>query len=1191
MRTKKTNPFWEWQCIALKKMFLLLLCSLCYGRQLYAQAKDTQFTISVKKASLTSVFSQIEAQSNYRVFYLQSLINKAKPVSFELKNAGIKEVLDAAFKDQPLDYKIEDHSILVRPKGDAPKPALTDSLVRVSGKVITGKDGSPLYGASIKIKGGSTTAGTDANGLFLIDAVEGSLLEISYIGFQSKNIKVSAGTRNNLTIALDRQEATLEEISVVSTGYQQVNVNQTTGAFTKVDGELLNRRISTDVLSKLDGIASGLFFNGTGSMLNSNYTLPEPSLNANNKLGINIRGQSTLSNLVSKDPLIVLDNFPYEGDINNINPDMVESITMLKDAAAASIWGARAGNGVIVITTKKGRYNQGMKLNFTTNFTIGQKPDIFSDRAFLNARSFIAVEDSLYAKGYLNADINNDFLFPVLSPVIAIREKIRKGEMSNADGEAMIEAYRHKDVRNDIDKYIYQPSLNQQYALSMRGGGSSINYALNLGYDNNKTNLKGNGYERFTVNSLNTFKPVKNLEITAGILYSQINMNSSNGLQWGSGNYYMNGNAYYGLYPYMQLADESGHALPIAKRLNSNYIDSTQKLGFLDWNYYPLKEIDLAENKREQRNLILKASIKYTILPSLNAELQYQNERQDQLLTNHYVLGSYYANNLINQYTQYDPGTTKLSYPIPNSGGMMNLNTDKNVSNNIRGQINYTATYAGKHNITALAGAEMRQVEGMGYLRTSYGYDALYGTSVNNLDYVNYFNTNAGYGGTIPVPNGDVSGTLNRFISYYVNGNYIYNSKYLFSVSARKDGANIFGVKTNQKVVPLWSTGLGWEISKEAFYKSKLVPYLKLRTTYGYNGNVYNGTSYTTGLYGTSYLTNLPYLTGLSAPNPQLRWERVKNINIGLDFSLHKNLLSGSIEYFEKRGTDLIDQAPLASTTGFAFFTGNVASTRTRGLELVLNGNLFTTKAIQWKPTLILNLLKDKVIKTYIKQNSGGIMDVGTPWEGQPIYSMFGYKWAGLDAQNGNPLGYLNGKVSNDYAGIIDNFNPDSLVLKGSARPTVMASFRNDMTYKNFSLSVNFVFKGGYYFRRSSTTLNYPDILKNGMHQDYDNRWQHPGDELHTSVPSLTYITNNNRNRFYQFSEQLIEKADHLRLQDIRLGYQFTKGRLLRQTQLYVYVNNIGIVWRANKEKLDPEAIGTSLPNPKTISFGIAKNF
>jgi TonB-dependent starch-binding outer membrane protein SusC len=448
----------------------------------------------------------------------------------------------------------------------------------------------------------------------------------------------------------------------------------------------------------------------------------------------------------------------------------------------------------------------------------------------------------------------------------------------------------------------------------------------------------------------------------------------------------------------------------------------------------------------------------------------------------------------------------------------------------------------------------------------------------------------------LPAPGGNITESLNRFLSHFANVAYTYGGRYTVNLSGRQDGANIFGVKTNDRITPLWSAGLGWNISKESFYHIDWLPYLKGRLSYGFNGNVYNGSAYVKGIYTTSSLTGATILTDITAPNPELRWEKVKNINAGLDFAF-KNWLSGTIEYYQKNGVDLIQPIQLFSSSGFISFIGNSASTKSHGFDITLNSKNLNGK-FKWNSVVLLSTFKDKVTSYAVQPTNNTIRDnggAGGPSLGRSLYGIYAYKWEGLDGNNGDPQGRLGGKVSKDYLGIINNFKPDSLKYMGSGRPTVFGSFRNDFSYANLSLSINVLYDLGFVFRRGSVSLNEAELIStgSGANADYADRWQKPGDELNTSVPSVIYPNNANRNNFYQYSEALVENGSNIRLQDIRISYDLTNrinSRLpFNRMQVFAYASNLGIIWRANKYGLDPNVRNFNahrIPVPFNISVG-----
>lgn len=1164
--------------------FLLFMSILNVHAATYAQS----VTLSVRNKPLLDVLTEINKQTGYELIYNTRHFRETKNVTLSIKSSSLKEALDKCFEGQPLLYEIIDKTIVVKPKpevtGSKVKPGI--KKITITGRVLD-EAGKVLSGVNVRVKGSEIKTSTNEQGSFIIDVPDiGAVLQFSFVGFQSLEHTVIDASA--LSIKLKQTPAQLEEVGIVSTGYQSLPKERATGSFVQIDNELLNRKISSNILERLNGISPGVFFNGSPTF-NGNSTAGRLSTVSNTQnTGLTIRGQSSFSATTAQ-PLIVVDNFPYEGEVSNINPNDIESITVLKDAASASIWGARSGNGVIVITTKRGHKEQKMKVEATSNLTIIEKPDIFYDPNFLNTSSYIEAEKFLFDAGYFNSDISNKTSRPAVSPAVEIFAKERSEAITAEQAQIQLDQLRANDVRNDFDKFIYRKAVNQQYSLGVRGGGERLAYYLSAGYDYNKNELVGNSYNRLTFNSTNTFTPIQNLDLTVGLTYSNSKTVENN--EFGFKQYTTTGGSKYNyIYSYAKLADESGNPLSIDNSIRGTYLDEMESKGFLDWHYRPLNEIRNNDYQTAINSLLLRFSAKYKIIPQLNVEFLYQNERQIIDVNNLKSKDTYYTRNLINKYSSIDPVTKKINYVFPFGGIFNRSNYDWN-SHNSRLQFNYNQKF-GKHELTAIGGSEIRSLENEGFTRTSYGYDDQFGTSVTALNFLSAYPTNPSGSARIPALSSGVSGFTNRYLSFFANAGYNYDSRYFITISGRKDGANIFGVKTNNRITPLWSAGLGWNISQESFYNVDWLSYLKIRASYGFNGNVNrNGTAFLTGTYSTDPITGAPMITGAKAPNPELRWEKIKNINIGVDFSILNNIISGTVEGFYKRGFDLFQATDLAPQTGFTSYVANAANSSAKGIDLNLQSHNLKGH-VDWKTTFLISTLSDKILKYDPPITSNTITSPGKV-VGYPMFAMFSYKWNGLNPINGNPRGYINGSISEDYAAIRNNYSPDSLIYNGSERPKVFGAFRNDFSYKAFSLSVNITYKLGYVFRRPTTSLSYRDVLTLYQNKDYDKRWQKSGDEMTTSVPSLVYPDNSDRNTFYQYSEVLIERGDHIRLQDIRLSYLFPesifRNSSVQKLQLYAYGNNVGIIWKKNNASIDPDA--NLYPSPFSFSLGISANF
>jgi len=1039
---------------------------------------------------------------------------------------------------------------------------------------ITNEKGFPISNATIKVKESKTLTVANGEGLFELNNIQlGTNIIISSIGFKPSEIH-NIQTDEFLNVHMFTEDKGLEEVQIVSTGYQNIPKERATGSFVLIDSGLLNRKVSSNLLDRLDGVTSGLIFNK--NKLSSNTS------------DISIRGRSTISS--NTNPLIILDNFPYDGDLANINPQDVKSITVLKDAAASSIWGSRAGNGVIVITTFNGTYNKKPVISLNSNISIGDKPDLYY-RPQLTNQQFIGIEQFLFDKGAYNSIINNGY--GALSPAVEIMLRNRTGAITSAQRTTMLDSIASFDNRKDLSEYYYRKSVNQQYQLSVNGGGQNNKYYISLGYDKNLANTVINNNDRLTLNVNNTTNLINNrLELYTGVLFSSTSNN-------------INGQGYQPRYPYERIADQNRNALAVTDGiLRLPYIATAGNGKLLDWQYRPLDEIQNAYSYENVKgtDYRINLGINYKIIPDLKFSVNYTYNKgiiDDQL---NRTLASYYTRNQINTFTQISP-TGVISYPFP-LGNILNSFSSTYFSNYGRGQLGYDKSFNKKHVISALAGFEIKDYQSSISRVNLYGYDE--GTATNKNGTINptvlypYF-----YGASSAMINqgNSNSGTTDRYRSFYANASYTFDNRFILSASARRDESNLFGVNTNQKGVPLWSGGFSWNISNEKFYKSSLIPYLKLRATFGYNGNINKSVSaYLTAMSFAGYINGFAqqYLEIQNPPNPSLKWERVKNLNLGVDFASKNSTITGSVEYWIKDGLDLIGATPIAPQTGITVFTGNSADMHGQGIDLILNSRNIARKDFAWTSNFLFNYNTDKITSYKVKatKNSDIVgLNYIQPIEGYSYYSVFTYKWMGLDNQ-GKPQSILNGNASKDYVAMTNSKNTDDLLYSGTLRPKYFGSLINTIKLKDLEFSFNLVYKLGYVYRRSSlssTSLySNPSGLNAYQQFDYDLRWQNPGDELKTDVPALIYPIDGTANNIYNYSSILIEKADHIRLQDIRLNYILSKKKVnflpFSNVNLYCLVSNLGVIWRESKYKIDPD-YPNGVPLPRTYAVGLKLNF
>ncbi|MNK07555.1 TonB-dependent Receptor Plug Domain protein [compost metagenome] len=1156
--------------LLMRAKLVVLIMTTCL-LQVAAAGFAQKLTYKQKGATLEQIFKEITKQTGYEVFYADKSINAAKTINVDFKNADLNEVLDKCLLKQPLSYAIEDNSIVIRIKQKSFFDKVIDFIaaVEVKGRVLDEK-GLPLPGATVKTKDGSKTTQTNGNGEFQLASVdENAVLVINYLGYKTKEITVKE-LKANPSIKMEVKAGELDEVSVmVSTGYQTLPKERANGSFTHISNEKLNEQVGKSIIARLNGVANSVSFdNGVG----------RPSFT--------VRGLSSIKG--NQAPLVILDNFPYEGDLNNINPNDVESVSILKDAQASSIWGARAGNGVIVIVTKKGTLNKPLAINFNSNVTFTGKPDLF-DYNLASTSDYIDVEQFLFSKGRYGVQESNKEK-PGLSEVIETLIAQRDNKITPAVAKARIDALRGNDVRNDASKYLYNTAVDQQYAIAFQGGSATNAYNVSAGYDHGLSVLSAKS-DRINLRASNTFKPTNNLQITTSLYYT--NSGSKSGKPA-----YKPGEIGYQIYPYTQLKDGNGNNVPIDVYRKA-YTEGVGMDRLKDWKYYPLEDYKLDRTTSNLQSILANAGLNYEFVKGLSLDLKYQYENQQIKSKTLHEENSFFTRNSINR-GRYLEGS-ELKYAVPEGSILVNDNSSI-ISQNARAQLNLNKTF-GDHSIVAIGGVEVRSTGGKSNSNLIYGYyddilkTGLVNYDVKRKDFITGVDKN--------IPDGiRLKETMNNYVSVFGNAAYTYKGKYTVSGSARKDQSNIFGVTTNNKGVPLWSAGASWNLSEESFYNVSFLPYLRLRTTYGVSGNLDPRQAAVTSLVGLSsgaFYTNLPQSSIYNYPNPELRWEQAKMFNIGADFELINNVLSGSVEYYHKRGTDLFGLAEMDyTTTGVRVMTKNVADMKGNGIDVELSSKILN-RGVKWFQNFNFSYNTNEVTKYYNRTVIGSDFvnngtNTATPMVGQPVYTIISQRWAGLDPLTGEPQGYLNGAVSKDYAALKGIQNPiENMVFSGSAMPTVFGNFTNTISWKELTLSINVTYKMGYYFKRSS--VDYTEINKFGgksIHADYAKRWQKAGDEKNTNVPALIYPNNENRNSFYNSSEVLVNKGDHIRLQFVNLAYSLKKSQLtklpVKELQFYANASNLGILWKANKFDLDPEYNNVIRPRA-SYALGLRANF
>ncbi|MBS1663903.1 MAG: TonB-dependent receptor plug domain-containing protein, partial [Bacteroidetes bacterium] len=569
-------------------------------------------TLTEKNVTLQKALEDIHQQTGYTYFGESNWTEYSHRVSFVVRKASLRQVLDSCFKDQPFTYELVGTAISIkaRPRKD----------VTIHGWVFTEKK-EPMEGATILVKGelGVATV-TKVNGEFSVNVrFADDRLLVSSVNYEPQELDLVEG--KDVVVYLHERVSELADVVVLHDGYKSVRKKESTGAYDEVDNQLFERKVSFNVLDHIDGVTSGVLFNKNVS-------------NQVNQSAITVRGRSTI--FANADPLIVIDNFPYTGDMSNINPEDIESVTVLKDAASAAIWGAFSGNGVIVITTKKGK-RQEPRVSFTTSQTVSGKPDLFYSPR-MSSGDYIDVQQFLYRRGAYQVALISP-LHTVITPAVEIFDATKRGVLSPGDSASMINALKGQDVRNDLDKYYYRHGVNSQYLLSVSGGSAANQYYFSAGYDRNLNSLVRNEYDRVTLTGNNThdFIPGK-LQLTTGLAFTS------------SRTYLNNPGLPLSTYPYAKLADGNGNALPVNYGFRNSFVDTVGGGQLLDWHYRPLDELKYADNVAHLTDYRINIGFKYNIFKNLEARAYYQYGRGDSSSNNYQSLQTYYTRDYINRF-------------------------------------------------------------------------------------------------------------------------------------------------------------------------------------------------------------------------------------------------------------------------------------------------------------------------------------------------------------------------------------------------------------------------------------------------------------------------------------------------------------------------------------------------------------
>lgn len=1077
---------------------------------------------------------------------------------------------------------------------------------QVQGVVISSEDNMPLIGASVYIKaedlskdGNSPTITgviTDIDGKFNISVPEGvTRLFCSYVGHEVQELKLVPG-KDQYEITLFPSAQMLD--AVVVTGYQTVERRKLTAAVGKLN-------ISDETIGAVKSIDQALAGQIAGLSVTSTSGAPGAPAK------IRIRGTSSLNG--TQDPLWVLDGIPLEGtdvpqsnvlnDVSNIqqssiaglNPTDIENITVLKDAAATAIYGARAANGVIVITTKKGKVGKPV-INFSSKFTY--MPTLSTNRLnMLNSQEKVDLELELLRSNFAYGD-NKGGVSKIISGY-GLTDAYKKGGWSALTPEAQTDISRLRNTETDWGDILFRDAFNQEYSLSLSGGNERVTYYTSIGYYQENGNVKGVGLDRLNIVAKTSYKVNRMLKFGVSLF-----VNRRNNKTYLTDTYGLVNPVYYSrkANPYYQPFDANGNYVYDFDVQNNSDTD----LGF---NIFEERKNTSNEETINALSSIFDAELRFNDKLKFTTQLGLQLDKasKEQIADK-----ESFSMRIIRKNSKYwDSASQSNKYFIPDGGVHKAYeNTNSQITWKAMGE--YRDSFNDIHELEVMVGTELRKTWYETLFSAGYGFDRQTLTTkpvvFPDEDRARQF------------PLHQKTYKENAYVSFFSTASYSLMNRYTFGGSIRFDGSDLFGVDKKYRYLPLYSVSGLWRLSNEPFMQGtrKWMDNLAFRVSYGIQGNIDKNTSpFLLGKYivdnilpgGSEHMIDIN-----SAPNKKLRWEKTQSVNVGLDFSVLNQAINLSVDYYYRKGTDLIGKQMLPLETGFVSTNINWASMVNKGVEVSLSTRNVATKNFSWYTNLNFAYNNNKVLREAIPE-----AQTIPGREGYPVDAIFAIKTAGLD-EEGYPLFYdKEGKKVTlkelyrlqDPFGLGFTVNSDVTPAEersfysyiGSQDTPYTGGLINTFSYKNWELTANLSFNLGGYVR-TTPSYNFINFDRGqNVNSDILDRWT--PENTDGRLPALItsekradeYYWYDQKSEIYKNLDIWVKKLNYFRLQNLRLGYRLPEKMIkslgMGSASVAIEGRNLLVFGSSYKNFLDPESMYNPYapPIPKSITFSLNLNF
>ncbi|MCJ0742321.1 TonB-dependent receptor [Pedobacter montanisoli] len=1094
----------------MKLTTLLLIVTII---QVSAAGYAQKLTLKQKGANISLVFDEIKKQTGYDVFYLPKILNTSKKINANFKDASLDEVMKACLQDQPVKYTIDEKTIVITKTGDIQElinSSMSLSAIDIKGKIVDEK-GLPLPGANVSVKGKKIGTSADTQGEFTLKNVsEGDILVISFLGYQTKELTANA---NMGTIVLKEVNNELEEIVVQAYGVTKKK-SLTNAVSTISVKEIENRQIS-NVTTALVGAAPGIQTT-TGS--------GQPGEGP----AIRIRGFGSINGGV--DPLYVVDGAPFDGTLNHINPDDIETISILKDASATALYGSRASNGIVLITTKKGKKGEPV---LTAKVTQGLNSRGLQDYETVSAYQYYpllweSMRNTYLAAGNTGSVAANKATNEIVAALGYNPFNVPDNQVVLENGTINPNAKLLNPDALDWKKNIRKTGLRSEYNLNYKGGSDKSDFFASAGY------LKDEGYSVLTDFSrfngrVNINSQIKEWLKTGANLYGtfqKTRIGNEDSGTW-ENPFYVD-MIFAPIYPVYKLNADGSYKL-----------DATGEKIFDDGltraiapGKNVLAETTFNDNFTERTLFSGKTYLEARFLKSFKFTTNFSID-----------LNNY-------RYNIFD--NPIIGDGVANGGlSVRSISTTRTI--NVNQLLNYNKSID-KHNIDVLVGHETYQK------RYDYSYGRATGQIVSGSTELKNFNT---------ITNLYSYQDNYNLESYFGRAEYSFDNKYFFSTSFRRDGSSRFS--PSSRWGNFWSVGAGWTISNEKFFDVKAINNLKLRASYGLVGSDDLGSYY---LYQTFYDTgfkngNEPGLKqSLTLGNENLIWETNKNMDIALEFGLFKNRINGAVEVFKRHTDNLLFSVPLAVSSGLNYQYQNFGRLENSGIEIQLDGVAIQSPNFKWNVGVNLTSFKNVIAKLPFDEYIDGTKKYMV---GKSRYDYWLRQWYGVDPATGSELYVASSptvagaKTMPDGTIVTPNGTDAKFDYSGQSIPDFYGSLNNTLTYKNFSLDFRFIYQiGGVAMDKDYQSLMYSGTYGRNLHVDALNPWRNPGDV--TDIPKRITGTT-----MYDSNKWLVD-ASYLYLRSASLSYDLPKSFIqkLNIGPTKVYLTGENMFMLSKRKGFDP---------------------